>query len=714
MFTIQHSIFLQALGYTIGHSIWQLGIIWLIYYAVSHANHLRSKTKYAFAVGASVAGSFCFLATFFYYFTQNLIANSETTALLNPAIFTTSGSENISSLLFFYHSIVSTLSSLAPFFSCAYLMVMMVLVARLANGFLHIKQLKAKGLEKSPYELKHFVGQKALSLGIKKEVKVFISTIATTPLTIGFWKPIILIPLASLNHLTSIQMEAVLLHELAHIRRHDYLINVLLQSVEILMFFNPFMRLLLKQARLERENSCDDFVLQYDYDAADYARALLALETYSCASLLALGSNNKNEFQLFHRIKRMVAPERHSFNYKQQLGVLFFITLLCLGFTVMAPKPSSEKPAVIAKINAKIKVENTAVPSPIYAGLDLVKSLENMNVSSEKQIKNVAEVTAKKIQDEQEKNMIQLAELNATTMEPVGRLLEKSDFKKAIDELAILSESNENTSLDFVEVARELSKQNVENAIQLEIDKALAETRIALSKLPRQIMEAKLESEQIARVKNSLFNLNSHLISARDKAEAEKSRMKNEWQKRKKEAEAEAEAMWQKHQFEVRQQIENQVFTFNTNGEFREIVQRKPRIENNREAPVVAGIAIAKAPLKLAKPTPVPPFSQIENQRDLEADFLVKKVSKAPGKGKVSVNDKTIFTWENNLDPNTFAQDLIPMGGQLKLEIPYHQIEEIYSESAPTFSPKSGSKKVIIIIIDRGETNIKIQSSRKP
>ena len=139
------------------------------------------------------------------------------------------------------------------------------------------------------------------------------------------------------------------------------------------------MRLLLKQARLERENSCDDYVLQFQYNAADYAKALLTIEQHSVESILALGTNSQNEFQLLNRIKRMLAPERKAFNYRQQLGLLFIITLLGLGFTVILPKQQAKTIVEMKKPVAGNKSKDVSVfEKMIPAGVDLIKNLENI------------------------------------------------------------------------------------------------------------------------------------------------------------------------------------------------------------------------------------------------------------------------------------------------------------------------------------------------
>ena len=115
-------------------------------------------------------------------------------------------------------------------------------------------------------------------MGIKKDVRMWFSDLVDTPLTIGFWKPVILLPVAAINHLSLQQAEAIILHELNHIKRNDYFINFLIACMDIILFFNPFVRVLTNIIKSERENSCDDMVLQFRYDAGHYASALLLLE----------------------------------------------------------------------------------------------------------------------------------------------------------------------------------------------------------------------------------------------------------------------------------------------------------------------------------------------------------------------------------------------------------------------------------------------------
>jgi beta-lactamase regulating signal transducer with metallopeptidase domain len=94
---------------------------------------------------------------------------------------------------------------------------------------------------------------------------------------IGWLRPVILLPVSVLAGLTPQMMEAILAHELAHIRRHDYLLNMLQTAIETLLFYHPAVWWVGRKIRQERENCCDDLAVTACGDALIYARALTAL-----------------------------------------------------------------------------------------------------------------------------------------------------------------------------------------------------------------------------------------------------------------------------------------------------------------------------------------------------------------------------------------------------------------------------------------------------
>ncbi len=151
-------------------------------------------------------------------------------------------------------------------------------MAKLFAAYRYVYIISNKRLQAAPEMLQIFASKVAMQMKIVRKVTVWISQHIDVPATIGFIKPVILIPFASLNNLSRDQLEAIILHELSHIRRNDYIINIIVSLIETILFFNPFVTLLSAVIKRERENCCDDFVLQYRYDPHSYASALLRLE----------------------------------------------------------------------------------------------------------------------------------------------------------------------------------------------------------------------------------------------------------------------------------------------------------------------------------------------------------------------------------------------------------------------------------------------------
>ncbi len=225
-----------------------------------------------------------------------------------------------------FWNITWKLEQFIPYLSVAYIFLLVFLFFRFCKNYKNTQLIKSAGLQKMDVHWRLFVHNMASRLSIKQEVKIFISSIVNSPLTIGFLKPVILIPIASFNHLTTEQIEAVILHELAHIKRADYLYNLMIAIVEIALFFNPFTQLISRIIKKERENNCDDWVLQFQYNASMYAEALLQIAYLQTNPLLSMNVSGKNKGDLLSRIKRIIQPQKQTFNYRQQLLALLLMT----------------------------------------------------------------------------------------------------------------------------------------------------------------------------------------------------------------------------------------------------------------------------------------------------------------------------------------------------------------------------------------------------
>jgi bla regulator protein BlaR1 len=198
------SSFLQALGYAITNSLWQMALVWLIYMSITGLMSISSAAKYRLAVAAQVTGFIWFLVTFQFYYQQYNQALHQTDLLPANMQAIVSTNTDLSSQLINW---MVKAEQLLPYVSMAYICLMVFLCIRWFMGYRQTQQIRNNGLQKMPAEWRLFVNRIAGQLNIKKKIQVFLSDTVTTPLTIGFLKPVILIPVASINHHTTAQQK---------------------------------------------------------------------------------------------------------------------------------------------------------------------------------------------------------------------------------------------------------------------------------------------------------------------------------------------------------------------------------------------------------------------------------------------------------------------------------------------------------------------------
>ncbi len=324
-----YSPFFQALGFAIINSIWQMALLWLSYVLLNIFFKPTAVTKYRIAVTAQLIGFIWFFFTLQFYYFKCAEAFATDATLLNPSTALLIIDNGNSFQSFLLHSLIKT-EQFLPILSIAYILLLLVLIVKWMINYHSTQSICSKGLSKVDLQWKMFVQQTAAQLDIKRKIRIYISSFINSPLTIGFIKPMILIPLSSINYLSTEQMEAVLLHELAHIKRQDYLLNLILSITEIILFFNPFTQLFSRSIHRERENTCDDWVIQFQYSPAVYAEALLQIASLSNTSspALSMAAIHRNSDLLLARVKRMIYNKEQNFHYRNQILSLLFITVI--------------------------------------------------------------------------------------------------------------------------------------------------------------------------------------------------------------------------------------------------------------------------------------------------------------------------------------------------------------------------------------------------
>ena len=444
---IQRSVILTALGSAIFYSIAQSFVLWLFYHVVLvGTTRVTAKMRHNLAAILSAISLALFIITFL-------------AKLLTPTaeITVTSGYQAYSS-----GSSVATLlnqsATLIPFLSFAYLILLVILVTRWVTSYHKVKLFTRNNLYTAPTSLQEFVTRVSCELRIPRQVHVWISENIEVPATVGFLKPLILVPLSSINNLSTNQLEAILLHELAHIQRHDYLINLLLSLGEIILFFNPFAAFFTREAKRERENCCDDLVLQYRYDALSYASALLALENNRAQmTTLALGAVSGKK-QLFTRIKRMNGESR-SFqlnNYSRKLVALLAITGLLFGANILLSANFSQTKAKAVVAN-HVSLDKQ---DPMVSSVTDVLVNETNDGSIEKdQQENAPVVIGAQSPTDSLKKYNETGKSSVSALESALKIVRARDEGKRSDELEIALEMalSEINKIDWSDVQHQIN-----------------------------------------------------------------------------------------------------------------------------------------------------------------------------------------------------------------------------------------------------------------
>ena len=234
-----------------------------------------------------------------------------------------------------------------------------LLTLRLMSAWLWVQRLKTHG-ETADEGWQHMAARLCRRLHILRPVRLLESALVEVPTVIGWIKPVILLPGSALAGLSPQQLEAILAHELAHIRRHDYLVNLVQTLVETLLFYHPAVWWLSHRIRVERENCCDDLAVSLCGDPYTYARALADLEERrgTCGHLVVAASGGS----LLQRIRRLLgAPTSHAGRGPGWLAgtaaVLVMGTLAAgaLGNNMIRAQQAAAAPVAPSPVNAAQK-----------------------------------------------------------------------------------------------------------------------------------------------------------------------------------------------------------------------------------------------------------------------------------------------------------------------------------------------------------------------
>jgi beta-lactamase regulating signal transducer with metallopeptidase domain len=280
--------FAYSFALTLMHSVWQMALLLLLYGIITKVitgwSPLAKRNLLFLILGAQVISS---LVSFYVIYSEPFHDFRESAQLFLSSL-AVSGSwlRSYAESLFWLYA----------------LMVTYRLVSSLLTWMNFSRQYKS-GLVKPSIDIRLFTQTKAYHFGINRKVNIWYSENIHSPMTFGFWKPVILLPVALVNKLSLEQTESLVIHELTHIKNHDYILNWLLVTTEAIYFFNPFVKIVAHKIKLEREKNCDLQVLQFDYPPIGYAETLLQTAKLQQSAYALQLSAVKSKPELLQRIR---------------------------------------------------------------------------------------------------------------------------------------------------------------------------------------------------------------------------------------------------------------------------------------------------------------------------------------------------------------------------------------------------------------------------
>jgi beta-lactamase regulating signal transducer with metallopeptidase domain/uncharacterized protein YnzC (UPF0291/DUF896 family) len=290
----------------------------------------RASTRYVLGVGALVLMLLAPLATFFFDSQQHsVVPEIAKSPSLGAAVWTITTSMPAARSSATTSSLTSSLNAL-PWLVEAWLLGVAFFSLRSAGGFLLIeRERRRQSAVVSPrvLEICHTLQNR---FGLNRAIAYCECKWLQAPAVIGWFRPVVFLPVSALTGLSEEQLEAVIAHELAHIQRLDPFVNVFQVCVETLLFYHPAIWWLTKKIRVEREHCCDDMAVALCGNAVEYARALTLMEQWRSAPVFAMAANRG---PLTERIVRVLGLKTFGAGMR---GIGLASSVLCLAAALVA------------------------------------------------------------------------------------------------------------------------------------------------------------------------------------------------------------------------------------------------------------------------------------------------------------------------------------------------------------------------------------------
>jgi HEAT repeat protein/beta-lactamase regulating signal transducer with metallopeptidase domain len=349
----------HALGWALVHFLWQgAALAILLGVTLALIRPTAARTRYAVALLTLAAMLVLPIATTMQLYEPAIPSSSRTAVVPEPSVQVTapapspalrSSRASVTSLPAVEARVTllrDRLEPMLPWFVVIWMVGVLILSVRLAYGWLGARRLRTHGTRAVPEALQQVLARLAARLRVNRPVRLLESLLIEVPAVVGWLRPVVLVPASALTGLTPQQLEVLLAHELAHVRRYDYLVNIVQCVIETLLFYHPAVWWVSRRIREEREHCCDDLAVAVCGDPHFYATALVGMErirstTPPRLALAASGSGGS----LLTRVRRLIlpTPARTEYFPRWAAGIAGMLAVT-VGLLTTGSKPLAGEP----------------------------------------------------------------------------------------------------------------------------------------------------------------------------------------------------------------------------------------------------------------------------------------------------------------------------------------------------------------------------------
>ncbi|UZR95349.1 M56 family metallopeptidase [Chondrinema litorale] len=493
---------IHALGWTILHALWQ-GTLVALALAVCMFFLTKSSAQIRYFISVSALATMLIISLITFY---SVLPDKPINEISNQSEFEIDAPHEPVNQNYIYiekTDIISQISYFVDYFNqhlpvivTVWLLGVCIFSLKLLGGLAYIQRMKNYRVKAVGEMWHNKVKTIANQLGIKKHVSILESALVKVPLVVGHLKPVILLPLGTISGLSPNQLEAILAHEIAHIARNDFMVNILQSFIDILFFYHPAMWWISTVIRDERENCCDDIAVAVNKDSITFARALTELQEVHWRQPVAAMAIKGNKGKLKARVERLINTDGRntlSASFKEGFitAIMVFVAILGFSFTINQTyfnKANNSQLVIDSLVTAEV------INEPIKQDTLIIESQDSSNVEAEIVLPN-PDLRGVSITMEDGRYVFARLdnENNVVELFIEGKKIKKNKFDNHLDVLIEIKESVDNKNLNkAILEAEKLKRDNLKSLVIKNQLEELDEMR----KLKREINA--LQKKQIA------------------------------------------------------------------------------------------------------------------------------------------------------------------------------------------------------------------------